>query len=64
MFYVVFCIAYADVYYFDINFSGLITSVCGESANLSAIVYSYFFCFCLKEFSLPLGVYDRLLYFI
>ena len=52
-----------DVYFFDINFSGLITSVWGESARLSAIVYS-FCCFCSKEFSLPLGVYDRLLYFI
>ena len=44
--------------------SGSITSVGEERANLSAIVYLLLCCFCSERFSLPLGAWDGLHYFI
>ena len=49
----------------NVNVSRLIASVREGGAVLcSAIVYSLFYCFCLKEFPLPLGAWERLCYFI
>ena len=55
MFNVVYCIVESVVYYLNVSFSRLITSVGEVRAGFSAIEYSYFCCFCSKEFSLPLG---------
>ena len=51
MFNVVFCFAKSVVNNLNVSFSRLITSVGEERAVFfSAIVYSYFYCFCSKEF--------------
>ena len=45
VFYVEFCFAWSVVYYFDVSFSRLITSVGEERAGFSAMVNSLFCCF-------------------
>ena len=45
-------------------YSGSITSVGEERANLSAVVYLSLCGFCLERFPLPLGAWDGLRYFI
>ena len=49
MFNVVFCIALSVVFYLNVNFSRLFTSVQEERAGVSAIDNSYFSCFCSEE---------------
>ena len=46
------------------RYSGSITSVGEERANLSGVVYLRLCGFCLERFPLPLGVWDGLRYFI
>ena len=58
MFRVVNCILLLFIY------SGSITSVGEERANLSAVVYLQLCGFCLERFPLPLGAWDGLRYFI
>ena len=55
---------YSFVVYLYVNGSGSITSVGEERAYLSAVVYLSLFGFCLGRFSLPLGAWDGLRYFI
>ena len=50
--------------YLYVGCSGSITSVGEERANLSAIVYLQSCGFCLERFSLLLGAWDGLRYFI
>ena len=50
MFYVAFCIALFVVYYLNVHLSSLMNSVEEEKAGFSDIDYSYFCCFCSKEF--------------
>ena len=48
---VVFCVAWSVVWYLNACFSSLITSVGeGRAVFFSDIDYSYFCCFCSKEF--------------
>ena len=52
------------VNYLNGSLSGLSTSAGEERTDFSAISYSWFCCFCSKEFPLPLGAMDRLCYFL
>ena len=55
---------YSFVGYLYVNGSGSITSVGEERANFSAVVYLELCGFCLERFTLPLGAWDGLRYFI
>ena len=55
---------YSFAVYLYVNFSGSITSVGEERANLSAVVYLKLCGFCLERFLLPLDALDGLRYFI
>ena len=44
--------------------NGSITSVGEERASLSAVVYLQLCCFCSERFTLPLGAWDVLRFFI
>ena len=47
--------SYSFVVYLYVSGSGSITSVGGERANLSAVVYLQLCGFCMERFPLPLG---------
>ena len=57
-------ILYSIVSYLYVSCSRLITSVCEERANLSAIFTCNYVVSILEWFPLPLGAWDRLHYFI
>ena len=55
---------YYFLVYLYVSGSGSITSVGGDRANLSAFVFLLLCGFCLERFTLPLGAWDGLHYFI
>ena len=57
-------VSYVVYLYVSGTCSGSITSVGEERANLSAVIYLLLCGFCLERFSLPLGAWDGLRYFI
>ena len=51
------------VYYLNVSFNRLITSVWEERAVFPAIDYSWFCCFFSKEFLLPRDAWEGMRYF-